>query len=73
LLAICPVDVRSNTEHLPDKYWTSTEHEWELLPCSILVTLGLLTGYIGDVPLIYVREFYSEIKINITKGHKDDE
>ena len=22
---------------------------------------------------IYVREFYSEIKINITKGHKDDE
>ena len=44
LLAICPVLVQSITEHLLDMYWTSTEHEWELLTCCILATLGI--GYI---------------------------
>ena len=42
----------TNTGQVLDKYWTSTEHEWLLLVCSILVALGLLTGYIGDVPLM---------------------
>lgn len=49
----------------PNIYRTSTEHELVLLACSILVTLELLTGYIGDVPLIGMISVFLPLLQNV--------
>ena len=48
---ICPVHVRFYTVHLPYIYRTSAGHELEILPCYMLVPLGLYYWYFGDLYL----------------------
>ena len=54
LFDICSILIRFFIEHVSNKHWTSIEHEWELLTCSILATLANISS-IGDVPLIDMR------------------
>ena len=43
LSGTCPLLYRTSTVHLPYIYRTSTGHELEILPCYMLVPLGLYT------------------------------
>jgi hypothetical protein len=43
----CPLFVRYMSGTCSVKHRTSTEHQWELLPCRSLAPLELHWGYIG--------------------------
>ena len=62
--------VRYMSGNTPDMYRTSTGHELELLPCCILVPLGLFTGTVGDVTLKSLRCYFEEFFCNFDRQSK---